>query len=100
MGKPFREAIFAPPNCTKKIGSAFRDGDMTVSMGRPLDGVSPTWPTTRKSGGSSSADRPPDDVVAILKEPEVDILVNYLPVGSEEAAQVLRRRAAWRPASA
>ncbi len=87
VGKPFREAIFAAPNCTKKIGSALRDGDMTVSMGRVLDGVSPHMADYPEERRFVPADKEPDDVVAILKDRKVDILVNYLPVGSEEAAR-------------
>src|SRR5258708_12263533 len=33
------------------------------------------------------ADGPPDDIVAILKERKVDVVVSYLPVGSEEATK-------------
>jgi myo-inositol-1-phosphate synthase len=87
VGKPFREAIFAPPNCTKQITSALRDGDMTVSMGRVLDGVSPHMADYPEERRFVPADRAPDDVAAILKDRKVDILVNYLPVGSEEAAK-------------
>ena len=87
VGKPFREAIFAPPNCTKRIISALSDGDMTVSMGRLLDGVSPHMADYPEDRRFVPADRAPDDVAAILKDRKVDILINYVPVGSEEAAK-------------
>ena len=40
-----------------------------------------------------------DDVVGILKERKVDVVVNYLPVGSEDADQVVRRADPRRPAA-
>jgi myo-inositol-1-phosphate synthase len=40
VGKPLREAIFSAPNCTKRIGGELNNGDVMVSMGNPLDGIS------------------------------------------------------------
>lgn len=87
VGRPLTEAIFAPPNCTKKIGGVLLDGDVTVAMGNPLDGISPHMADYPDDRTFLLADQRPSDVVAILKEREVDILVCYLPVGSEEAAR-------------
>jgi len=87
VGRPLREAIFAPPNCTKRITSALHNGDMTVSMGNPLDGVSPHMADYPEDRRFVLADRAPDDVAGILKERGVEILLNYLPVGSEDAAR-------------
>jgi myo-inositol-1-phosphate synthase len=87
VGRPLREAIFAPPNCTKKIGGAMLDGDVTVAMGNPLDGISPHMADYPDDRTFLLADQRPSDVAAILKEREVEILVCYLPVGSEEAAR-------------
>ncbi len=87
VGRPFHEAIFAPPNCTKQFNTALSDGDFTVSMGHPFDGISPhmaDWPEERRF---VLADKRPDDVVAVLKERGVDILICYLPVGSEQAVR-------------
>ncbi len=87
VGRPFSEAIFAPPNCTKRIMSVLSDGGFTVSMGNPLDGISPHMADYPEARRFVLADRRPDDVVGILKERGVEILLNYLPVGSEEAAR-------------
>ena len=87
VGRPFHEAIFAPPNCTKRIASALCDGGFTVSMGNPLDGISPHMADYPEDRRFVLADRHPDDVVRILKDRGVEILINYLPVGSEEAAR-------------
>lgn len=87
VGRPLQEAIFAPPNCTKKIAGALLDGDVTVAMGNPLDGISPHMADYPDDRTFLLADQRPSDVVSILKEREVEILVCYLPVGSEEAAR-------------
>jgi myo-inositol-1-phosphate synthase len=87
VGRLLREAIFAPPNCTKRIGPAFRDGNVTVSMGNPLDGIAPHMRDYPEERTFVLADRRPEDVAGILKERGVDILINYLPVGSEEASR-------------
>ena len=68
VGRPFHEAIFAPPNCTKRIGSALCDGGFTVSMGNPLDGISPHMADYPEDRRFVLADNRPDDVVKILKD--------------------------------
>jgi len=87
VGKPLRDAVFAPPNCTKTITREVQGGDVIVSMGNPLDGISPHMKQYAESRTFLVAENKPDDVVGILKERGVDILLNYLPVGSEEATR-------------
>jgi myo-inositol-1-phosphate synthase len=87
VGKPLKEAVFAPPNCTKKISSEIRNGDVIVSMGNPLDGVSPHMVDYPEERRFVVADDTPSDVAGILRDRKVDILISYLPVGSEEAAR-------------
>ncbi len=87
VGKPLRDAVFAPPNCTKRIGDGLLDGDVTVSMGNPLDGISPHMADYPDGRTFLLASETPVDVTAVLKEREVEILVCYLPVGSEQAAR-------------
>ena len=41
VDKPLKEAIFAPPNCTKVFNNNLPDFPVTVMMGNVLDGVSP-----------------------------------------------------------
>jgi myo-inositol-1-phosphate synthase len=91
VGKPLREAIFAPPNCTKTIVKAINDGSVAVSMGNPLDGISAHMKDYPDHRTFVLAHNDPADVAGILKEREVDILLNYLPVGSEEAASFYAR---------
>ncbi len=87
VGKPLREAVFAPPNCTKTITTEVHGGDVIVSMGNPLDGISPHMREYPDERTFVLADKEPEDVTKALKEREVDILLNYLPVGSEEATR-------------
>ncbi len=87
VGKPLAEAIFAAPNCTKTITAEVQGTDVLVSMGNPLDGVSPHMKQYPESRTFITADREPDDIVGILKQRNVDILLNYLPVGSEDATR-------------
>ena len=87
VGKPLEEAIFAPPNCTRIFERELNHSGLTVSMGRVLDGVSPhmkNYPDDRTFLVSSDE---ADDVAGILRDRNVDILINYLPVGSEEATR-------------
>ena len=87
VGKPLEEAIFAPPNCTKTIADDIPPSNVTVSMGHVLDGVSSHMKDYPDERTFLVASEDPVDVVRILREREVEILVNYLPVGSEEATR-------------
>ena len=91
VGRPLREAIFSPPNCTKRIGSAVSGNDVVVSMGDPLDGVSGHMNDYPEERRFVASDNPPEDVVRILRDRAVEVLVNYLPVGSEEATRYYAR---------
>ncbi|HVN22800.1 MAG TPA: inositol-3-phosphate synthase [Syntrophorhabdales bacterium] len=87
VGRPLSEAVFAPPNCTKVIMTSVQGKDVLVSMGHPLDGISPHMAQYPAERTFVPADKKPEDVTAILKERNVDILLNYLPVGSEKATR-------------
>jgi len=85
VGRPLKEAIFAKPNCTKIFNGNLPEFPVTVQMGKVLDGVSShmdDYPDDRKFIVSN---KKPCDVVKILKQSGVEILLNYLPVGSEQA---------------
>src|SRR5512137_1065139 len=87
VGRPLEEAIFAPPNCTKVFDSEIKSSSVTVSMGNPLDGISPHMKDYPEHRTFLVADRKPDDVTRILKDTGAEILLNYLPVGSEEGTR-------------
>ncbi len=85
VGKDLSEAVFAEPNCTKKFSNVPKTG-ITVMKGPVLDGVAEHM----KGGGRNSfvvADGKEADVVGALKKTGTDVLVNYMPVGSEKAAK-------------
>ncbi|GAB4482409.1 MAG: inositol-3-phosphate synthase [Thermodesulfovibrionales bacterium] len=84
VGRPLYQAILAKPNCTK-VFHAPKGRSVTVSMGNVLDGVADhmrLYPEDRRFVASS---RKPSDAVKVLKASRADILLNYLPVGSEKA---------------
>ncbi|GAW92094.1 inositol-3-phosphate synthase [Calderihabitans maritimus] len=87
VGKPLREAIFARPNCTKIFYSDLPDYPVTVQMGPVMDGYSEHMKEYPEDKSFVLADQEPVDVAKVLKESGAEILVNYLPVGSENAAR-------------
>ncbi len=87
VGKPLKEAIFAAPNCTKVIDGEILRGGTVVSMGHALDGVSAHMKEYPEERTFLVAEEKPVDVVGTLKDQGVEILINYLPVGSEKAAR-------------
>jgi myo-inositol-1-phosphate synthase len=86
VGKPLSKAILAKPNCTKIFHRDLPDR-VVVQMGVVLDGVSPHMAAYPDEERFLVADRAPADVEKTLKKTRTDILVNYLPVGSEEAVR-------------
>jgi myo-inositol-1-phosphate synthase len=79
VGKDLSEAINASENCTIKICEVpFKD--IEVQRGPTLDGLGKYYKLTIEESAAE-----PVDVVSILKERKVDVLVSYLPVGSEQA---------------
>lgn len=89
VGLPLREAIFAQPNCCRVFQQNISD-DCIVNMGSTLDGISPHMLTYHKKihfEVSNNAEASLDDVVKILKDSNADILLNYLPVGSQLATE-------------
>lgn len=87
VGKDLSRAIFAPPNCTKIFCENIPWMDVEVSMGPVLDGVAPHMREYDEKYTFSVADEEPADVVGVLEESGAEILLNYLPVGSEKATR-------------
>lgn len=87
VGKPLHEAIFAEPNCTTVFQREFPDRGVTVQMGPVLDGIALHMEQYPEARAFRVADQEPVDVAKALDESEADILVCYLPVGSEEAVR-------------
>jgi myo-inositol-1-phosphate synthase len=81
VGKDLSEAIWGHPNNTIKFSDVPKTG-VTVSRGMTHDGLGKYLSEiVTKAPGET------DDVVGILKETGTDVVVNYLPVGSEEATK-------------
>jgi myo-inositol-1-phosphate synthase len=81
VGRDIAEAIFTEPNNTTRFADVAPLG-VDVLRGPTLDGLGHFY---RQEITESSED--PVDVSAVLRERAVDVLVNYLPVGSEVAAK-------------
>ena len=81
VGFDLSDAINNSENNTIKITDVPPTG-VTVQRGHTLDGLGKYYRET-----IDEADGDPVDVVAVLKETRADVLVCYLPVGSEEAAK-------------
>ncbi|GGO88704.1 inositol-3-phosphate synthase [Nocardioides phosphati] len=79
VGKDLSEAIFASENNTIKIADVPFAG-VEVQRGPTLDGIGKYYALTIEESAAE-----PVDVVQALKDAEVDVLVSYLPVGSEQA---------------
>lgn len=86
VGKPTGEAIFAEPNCARVFQPDVPAGP-TVQMGEVLDGVSDYMAEQPAELGFRVAVTKPVDVVQAIKDSKADILINYLPVGSQKAAE-------------
>ena len=90
VGKDVNEAIFAPPNCTTVFCPELPASGVQVRMGRVLDGFSrhmADYPAERTFVIADEPEPDKEEIVRILKEAGVEILMNYLPVGSEEASR-------------
>ncbi|MEV0282524.1 MULTISPECIES: inositol-3-phosphate synthase [unclassified Kribbella] len=81
VGLDLADAIGASENNTIKICDVPPTG-VTVQRGHTLDGLGKYYRET-----ITESDASPVDVVAALREAQVDVLVCYLPVGSEQAAK-------------
>ena len=81
VGKDLTEAIFTPPNNTYKFCEVPASG-VKVARGMTHDGLGQYLSKiiTKASG-------PTANITSILKETNTDVVINYLPVGSEEATK-------------
>nr|WP_321468523.1 inositol-3-phosphate synthase [uncultured Desulfobulbus sp.] len=90
VGLDVSEAIFAEPNCTTVFCREIPPAGVAVRMGRILDGVADHMHDydSRQRFVVAGYDEPSEDeVVELLKSCGADVLVNYLPVGSEKATR-------------
>jgi myo-inositol-1-phosphate synthase len=81
VGKDLAQAIFTLPNNTTKFCDVPATG-IKVERGMTHDGLGVYLSQIIKKAPGSTA-----DIVKILKETKTDVVINYLPVGSEEATK-------------
>ena len=81
VGLDLSKAILANPNNTTKFADVDNMG-VTVHRGMTHDGIGKYL-----SGGVDKAPGPTDNIVQILKDTRTDVVVSYLPVGSEMATK-------------
>ena len=81
VGKDLSEAIWAYPNNTIKFADVPKL-NVPVSRGMTFDGLGKYVSTVVRK-----ADGPTDDIIKILKDTKTDVVVNFLPVGSEMATK-------------
>lgn len=88
VGKDLSEAIFKKPNCAVKfsdvpnLGVEVMKGEPKDGLGKYLKGKVPV----DKTGKS-------ENVAQVLEERDVDVLINYMPVGSFEASRYYAKQA-------
>lgn len=90
VGVDVHEAIFSAPNCTTVFCSDLPKSGVTVQMGRTLDGFSEhmnDYDEKRTFVPANEPEPTEEEIVKILKDSGAEILLNYLPVGSETATQ-------------
>ncbi len=88
VGKDVSEAIFAPPNCTTVFCDNLPASGVAVHMGRILDGFSDHMHDYEDKHTFVPAKEPEPaqaDVVRVLKDCGAEVLLNFMPVGSEQA---------------
>ncbi len=81
VGKDLSEAIYTKPNNTYKFCSVPKSG-IIVQRGMTHDGLGKYLSEIIEKAPGDTV-----DIVKLLKETKTDVVVNYLPVGSEEATK-------------
>jgi myo-inositol-1-phosphate synthase len=87
VGRPVEEAIFAKPNCAQVFQGALPVSDVVVQMGPILDGIATHMADYPDDEAFRRADEEPVDVAQVLRDSGAEVLVCYLPVGSEGAVR-------------
>ena len=87
VGRPLEEAVFTEPNCARVFQSVLPPSGVVVGMGPVLDGVAEHMARYGEDEAFRPADEPPVDVAAALRSAGAEVLICYLPVGSELAVR-------------
>ncbi len=87
VGKPLHEAIFAPPNNTMVFCREVKRTKVIVQMGELHDGVAAHLANYPPHQRFEPAPAKPVDVAQALRDSGAEVLVNFLPVGSQRATE-------------
>lgn len=90
VGKDLAEAIFTKPNCTTVFQADVPNYGVAVQMGPVMDGYSDhmaSYSEDRRFMPLSGGEPSKADVVKALVDADVDVVMNYLPVGSQHATE-------------
>jgi myo-inositol-1-phosphate synthase len=90
VGMDVADALFAAPNCTTVFFPDIPQQNVIVQMGQVLDGYAShmqDYPESRRFIPSHGSEPTKESVVAHLRAAEVDVMMNYLPVGSQKATE-------------
>ena len=87
IGRPLEEAIFAKPNCTRIFQSALPVSNVIVQAGPVFDGVAAHMTDYPDDVAFRSANLEPTDIAEALRASGAEVLLCYLPVGSEQAVK-------------
>ena len=87
VGRPLEEAVFAPPNCAQVFQPQLPPTGVRVAMGPVLDGVAAHMLDHDENVSFRVAQEAAVDVAEALRTSRTEILVCYLPVGSEAAVR-------------
>lgn len=88
VGRPLGEAILAPPNCTAIFHSDLAGQTAKVHRGPELDGVSAFMRNQPPASSFVLSETPAlskTEVVQVLKDAQAEVMMIFLPVGSEQA---------------
>ena len=90
VGTDVAKAIFAKPNCTAIFCDHVAMTGVDVRMGRVLDGWSDhmaDYPVDQRFDVADFEQPDKAEVIDVLRESRTDVLMNYLPVGSQKAVE-------------
>ena len=90
VGLGVHQAIFAEPNCTTVFCSELPQDGVRVRMGKVLDSLSEHMKDydDKETFRLAEEDEPTaEEIISVLKESGAQMLLNYLPVGSEQACR-------------
>ncbi len=90
VGKDVTKAIFQPPNCTRIFCNNIPKTGVIVKMGKVLDSFADhmnNYDEKYRFVLSNQKESSKEEIIQELKESNTDMLINYLPVGSEKVAK-------------